>query len=56
MGMFDFLTDVAAEVVAAPLTLTAKAVDLTVKTAEAIPVVAEKAVDKVADAFDKIGD
>lgn len=56
MGIFDTLTDIAAEVVASPLTVTAKAVDLTIKTAEAIPVVAEKAIEKVEDAFDKIGD
>jgi len=35
MGIFDSLTDLAAEVVASPLTLTAKAIDVTIKTAEA---------------------
>ena len=53
MGLFDSLTDLAAEVIASPVTLTAKAIDVTIKTAEAIPEVAEKTIDKIEKAVDK---
>lgn len=52
MGLFDFV----AEVIAAPLTIPAKALDITIKTVESLPDLAEKVVDKVEDAFDKIGE
>lgn len=55
MGMFDSLTDFAAAVVASPVTLAAKAVEVTVDVVAAVPDVAEKAIENIEQAVDKIG-
>lgn len=56
MGIFDSLIDFTAEVIASPVTLTAAAVDATIKTVEALPEVAEKTIEKVDRAISSIGD
>lgn len=51
MGFFDIL----AEVIAAPVTITAKTIDLSIKAVESAPDLVEKVIEKVEDSFDNIG-
>lgn len=52
MGLFDFVV----EVIAAPVTVTAKVINTTIKTVEHLPELAEAVIDKVDEAISKIGD
>lgn len=51
MGFFDML----AEVIAAPITLPIKAVELGIKAGEALPDLAEEVIEKVEKALERVG-
>lgn len=51
----SFFTELLADVLALPVTLASEAVNSVIKTVEAAPAVAERAFEKIEDAFDRIG-
>lgn len=51
MGLFDLLADV----IAAPVTIPIKAVEMTIKSAESAPDLAEKIIENIENAIDEVG-